>query len=75
MLSDRVLSSFVRGCDLCDDIGVWQTICYDTTTEPTEEYIEKMINKMNSTKNEKSLRKYYSLVEHIRTEVIEDEKI
>lgn len=75
ILCDRFISKFMRTCALCDDVGIGQTLSFDTTSEPTKEYIEKMTKVLESTKDEKSLEKYYTCVKHVRTEVIEDEKI
>ena len=50
--------------------GFGQTISFETTTEPTKEYIEKMIKVFESTKDEKSLDKYYACVKHVRTEIV-----
>lgn len=55
-------------------IGVGQRLSFETTTEPTKEYIEKMTNVLKSTSEYSELKKYYTCVQYVRTEVINDEK-
>lgn len=69
ILCDRLLSHFMRTCGLCDDVGIGQTIKITTTTVPTEETINKMKKALESSSNEKTLRKYYTCVEFIKTEM------
>ena len=75
ILCDRFMSNFMSACGCCDGVGIGQRLSFDTTTYPTKEYIEKMTKVLESTKEEKSLEKYYTCVKHVRTEVIEDEEI
>ena len=69
ILCDRLLSNFMRTCGLCDDVGIRQTIKLTTTTEPTEETINKMKKALENSSNEKTLRKYYTCVEFIKIEM------
>lgn len=71
---DRFCSNFIRNCDLgIDDYGVGATVSFTTETEPTEEYIEKMIKILEKTKEEKSLEKYFVCVKLNRVELVKGE--
>lgn len=59
----------MRTCALCDDVGIRQTIKITTTTVPTEESINKMKKALESSSNEKTLRKYYTCVEFVKAEM------
>ena len=68
---DRVYSNFIRGCDLgISDYGVVGKVSFSTETEPTDEYIDKIIKILEKTKEEKSLEKYFVNVKLNRIEVV-----
>ena len=69
-LCDRFASNFMRNCQLCDDVGIRTTIEVTVSDTPTKEYITKIIKVLESTREEQSLKQYYTGVEHLRTEVI-----
>lgn len=74
VLCDRLYSNFMRGCDLgIEEVGTSGTVSFTTSEEPTEEYIEKMIKHLESTKQHKELEIYYACVKHTRTEMVENE--
>lgn len=69
IMCDRLYSGFIRACDLgISAVGTQGTISFTTKTEPTEEYIEKMIKVLESTKEEKGLKSYYTNVKLNRIE-------
>lgn len=71
---DRFCSNFIRNCDLgIDHYGVAGKISFTTETEPTDEYIEKMIKQIEKTKEEKSLEKYFVDVKLNRIELVKGE--
>ena len=53
-----------------DDVGVNITISFITDKEPTKENIEKIEKLLESTRDEKSLRSYYTCVKFKRAEVV-----
>lgn len=69
-LCDRFTSNFMRNCQLCDDVGIRTTVEITVTETPTKEYIAKIIKILESTREEQSLKQYYTGVKHLRTEVI-----
>ena len=71
ILCDRFCSNFIRVCNLgISDYGVAGIVSFTTETEPTDEYIEKIIEQLEKTKEEKSLKFYYANVKLNRIEVI-----
>lgn len=70
ILCDRFTSNFMRTCELCDHVGIRTTVTMTTNEEPTDEYIKKITKVMESTKDEKSLKQYYTCVEFIKVEEI-----
>lgn len=69
-LCDRFTSNFMRNRQLCDDVGIRTTVEITVTETPTKEYIAKIIKILESTREEQSLKQYYTGVKHLRTEVI-----
>lgn len=69
-LCDRFTSNFMRNRQLCDDVGIRTTVEITVTETPTKEYIAKIIKVLESTREEQSLKQYYTGVKHLRTEVI-----
>ncbi len=68
---DKWCCNFIKACDLgIEAYGVPITISFTTSTEPTDEYINKMIQQLQKTKEEKSLKVYYANIKLNRIEVI-----
>lgn len=76
IMCDRFCSNFIKGCDLgIEEYGVTGTVSFITETEPTNEYVEKMIKILEKTKEEKTLEKYFVNVKLDRIEIVEKEEI
>lgn len=74
IMCDRLCSKFMKMCDLgVEDVGVEVDMSFTTTTEPTKEYINKIILVLESTKYYKELEKYFANVKLDRIEVVADE--
>lgn len=72
ILCDRFISNFMRCANVgIEHVGIGQTISFTTESEPTDEYIKKMIKVFESTKDKKTLKQYYTCVKHVRTEIVE----
>lgn len=68
---NRTYSNFIRNCDLgVSDVGSQVEISFTTDKKPTQKNIDKMINILESTKQEESLAQYYTCVKYVRTEII-----
>lgn len=71
IVCDRLYSDLIRACDLgIEHYGARSMISFTTTTEPTDDYVEKMIKQLEKTKEEKSLKQYYVDVKLNRIEVV-----
>lgn len=71
VVCDRFCSSFIRNCDLgTDEYGHKATISFKTNTKPTKKNIEKICKILNSTKEEESLKQYYSNTTFLRCELV-----
>ena len=74
ILCDKFCCNFIRGCDLdIDEYGKAITISFKTNTMPTKKNIDKIEKLLNSTKNEKSLDKYYANAKFEKAEIIIEE--
>ena len=72
IICDRFCSNFIKNCDLgIEEYGVAGTVSFTTQTEPTNEYIERIIKHLEKTKEEKTLEKYFVNVKLNRIEVVE----
>ena len=52
------------------DVGMRMTISIDTDKKPTSKYIKKLTKILESTKNEKSLKTYYTHVQFLVCDVV-----
>ena len=74
ILCDRFCCNFIKACDLgINEYGEAITISFKTNTEPTKKNIDKIEKILNSTKNEKSLDKYYANVKFEKAEIVIEE--
>lgn len=71
---NRLYSNFMKSCDLgVEEVGVPVTISFITNKEPIKENIEKIEKLLESSKQEKKLESYYSIVKFIKAEIIMEE--
>lgn len=70
VLCSKFTSNLMRVCQLPQDIGVNMEVTMDTEENPTKEYIDKIVKVLESTKEQKELKHYYTGVKHIKTEVL-----
>lgn len=74
LMCDRFVCDFMKACDLgVDGVGVECEICLTVNDMPKD--IHKIEELLESTKDNKELEKYYMNVKHIRTEIIEEDKL
>lgn len=74
IMCNRLCGKFMKMCDLgVEDVGVEVDMSFTTTTEPTKEYINKIILVLESTKYYKELEKYFANVKLDRIEVVSNE--
>lgn len=72
---NRFTNAFMHECDLVHgDIGLIEKLSYTTTTEPTKEYINKMIDKLKDSKNHEELGSYMANVKLKSIEIIDLEE-
>lgn len=71
ILCDRWCSNFIKNCDLgIEEYGVSATISFVTNLKPNKQNIKRIIKLLESTKDNKELKQYYSMVKFERAEVI-----
>lgn len=71
---DRLCCNFIRSCDLgIEEYGIPVIISFYMEEQPTKEIIDKIIDCHLKSREEKSLRNYFSNVKLNRVEVVYEE--
>lgn len=73
LMCDKKQSKFIRACDLgITDVGMQVRLSFYTDKEPTNEYIQKIIDLHLSTEKAKELDVYFANVKLNRIELVQE---